>query len=29
MDADWFETMDQRTDIKPQPAADPDSTAEE
>ena len=29
MDADWFETMDQRTGIKPKPGAGPDSTAEE
>ena len=28
-DADWFETMDQRTDIKPKPCAEPDSTAAE
>ena len=28
VDRDWFETMEQRTDIKPKPATDPDSTAE-
>ena len=29
MDADCFEMVDQRTGIKPKPAADPDSKAEE
>ena len=28
VDRDWFETMEQQTDIKPKPATDPDSTAE-
>ena len=29
MDADWFETMSQRTDIKPEPANGPGSTTEQ